>query len=364
MKWQQAATTKKRKIDSTAETLNIDKIVRERREELEREEEMLPSVLADAEKLSLLATQCEGKRHLHRRRLDLLEEVRRLRERAERIRSKASLREFEEECSPFLSMYHRITHREERRRANSVDEVVNPRAEVVHEFLSSVMRQKPRISIERKDSCPRCGEAMRLMQAKSVITCVSCGYCSTYLDSTTSSLSYGDDVEFSTFSYKRINHFQEWLSQIQGKENFLVPQEDVDRVMEELYRQRVSRLEEITAKKVREVLKTLKMRKCYEHAAQIAERVTGIPAPKLSTETEEMCKLMFKATQPIFKKHCPPDRKNFLSYSYCCYKYLQLLGEDHFLKHFTLLKGRDKLQRQDQIFEKICAELNWQSIPT
>ena len=72
----------------------------------------------------------------------------------------------------------------------------------------------------------------------------------------------------------------------------------------------------------------------------------------------------FIAMQPAFEKHCPKDRKNFLSYSYCLYKFFQLLGFEDYLNSFTLLKGRDKLHRQDQIFRKICVELNWEFVPS
>ena len=77
-----------------------------------------------------------------------------------------------------------------------------------------------------------------------------------------------------------------------------------------------------------------------------------------------MCRLMFIAVQPAFEKHCPKDRKNFLSYSYCLFKFFQLLGLDDFLDTFTLLKGRDKLAKQDDIFKKICEELDWDFVPS
>ena len=84
----------------------------------------------------------------------------------------------------------------------------------------------------------------------------------------------------------------------------------------------------------------------------------------MSPEIEEMCRLMFIAVQPAFEKHCPSDRKNFLSYSYCLFKFLQLLGCQEFLDNFTLLKGRDKLLKQDAIFSKICEELDWEYVPS
>ena len=61
-------------------------------------------------------------------------------------------------------------------------------------------------------------------------------------------------------------------------------------------------------------------------------------------------------------KHCPKDRKNFLSYSYVLHKFVQLLGLDEFLACFPLLKSREKLHQQDQIWKKICEELKWEFI--
>ena len=51
-------------------------------------------------------------------------------------------------------------------------------------------------------------------------------------------------------------------------------------------------------------------------------------------------------------KHCPDNRKNFLSYAYVLHKFCQLLELDDLLPYFPLLKSREKLQQQDQIWEK------------
>jgi hypothetical protein len=73
---------------------------------------------------------------------------------------------------------------------------------------------------------------------------------------------------------------------------------------------------------------------------------------------------MFKDIQAPFEKHCPPERKNFLSYSYVLYKFCELLGEDEYLEYFPLLKSKEKLYNQDVLFRKICEELRWEFIPT
>jgi len=237
-------------------------------------------------------------------------------------------------------------------------------ADLVAEYLADVLGEALRLVLDlKKDDCPRCQGAMLLIATKSLLSCQQCGYSTTYLDATTSSVSYGDEVEFSSFSYKRLNHFNEWMQQVQAKETTELPQSVVDAVMAELHSRRVQ-LADVTPQRVREALKSLRLRKTYEHVAQITMRITGASPPQLTPDMEEMCRLCFIAVQPAFDKHCPPGRKNFLSYSYVLYKIFQLLGYDQSLDSFSLLKGRDKLAKQDHIFNKICEELDWEFVPS
>ncbi len=244
------------------------------------------------------------------------------------------------------------------------DATANRQTMLMGEYLLETENQAPKLALQTRDVCPLCTTTLKLINSKSIMTCPQCGYGVAYLDATMSSMSYSDDVEFSSFSYKRINHFNEWLQQVQAKESFEISESTLNAVMQELVRQRVTDVKSITPKKVREVLKILKLRKAYEHVAQITSRLTGVRPLRIPPDAEEMCRLMFIAVQPAFEKHCPKDRKNFLSYSYCIYKFFELLGYEQFLDNFTLLKGRDKLARQDEIFKKICEELDWEFVPS
>jgi hypothetical protein len=86
--------------------------------------------------------------------------------------------------------------------------------------------------------------------------------------------------------------------------------------------------------------------------------------PHLPPDLEEKLRSMFKQIQTPFLKWAPPNRKNFLSYSFVLHKFIQLLEKDEYLHCFLLLKSREKLWQQDRIWEKICAELGWQFIPS
>lgn len=166
--------------------------------------------------------------------------------------------------------------------------------------------------------------------------------------------------EISYFAYKRINHFNEWLNQIQGKETTDISDEVFDRILMELKKQKINNMVSLKPHKVKEILKKLKINKYYEHIPHIINRLSGVPTRTLSPECEEKLRNMFKMIQMPFLKYSPPERKNFLSYAYVLHKFIQLQGMDEYLPSFPLLKSREKLHQQDVIWEKICKELGWQ----
>jgi len=200
-------------------------------------------------------------------------------------------------------------------------------------------------------------------------TDVVCGDCGRIVDTILSEeLTYREEQESTekiiNYSYKRENHFNEWLSQFQAQEMTNIPQEVIDNLRIELKKIKIKKLEDITHAKIRSLLKKLKLNKYYEHVPYITNILNGITAPKMPQELEERLRIMFKDIQAPFEKHCPPERKNFLSYSYVLYKFCELLGEDEYLEYFPLLKSKEKLYNQDVLFRKICKELRWEFIPT
>lgn len=353
------------------------------RKERQRMESLKSEIPTLKEKIAEQELQIESltARWQVRKKHELGKSVKDMKQEIERLETDYYITEFEKKIEPYTKAHvnqkqiDMVRHKQKKCRNSSVpgdslsgiDVFISKEtgygSEIISEYLTDVHGEAPKIVLEQKDTCPYCQHAMLLISTKSILCCQSCGYSTTYLDATTSSVSYGDEVEFASFSYKRLNHFNEWLQQVQAKESTEISQQVLDQVMDELHNQRV-KLKDITNVKIREVLKTLKLRKTYEHVAQIKMRITGQAPPRMTADMEELCRLCFIAVQPAFEKHCPPDRKNFLSYSYCLYKFFQILGYDDFLDSFTLLKGRDKLTKQDEIFKKICVELDWQFLPS
>tara|TARA_B100000214_G_scaffold374303_1_gene356646 strand:- start:2743 stop:3828 length:1086 start_codon:yes stop_codon:yes gene_type:complete len=214
------------------------------------------------------------------------------------------------------------------------------------------------------DICSNCNNVLTLKTVDSVLCCENCGFTEKIIINS-EKVSYKDPPrESSYFAYKRINHFNEWLAQFQAKETTDIPQEVYDGIMKELKKDKFIKLEELSYKTVREILKKLKYNKYYEHIPHIINIINGRPAPVLTRQYEDQLRMMFKEIQTPFMEHCPSDRKNFLSYSYVLHKFCELLELDELLSYFPLLKSREKLQQQDNIWEKICKSLQWQYIPS
>lgn len=193
--------------------------------------------------------------------------------------------------------------------------------------------------------------------------CKDCG-CANYTFS--GERSYKEEQENEQkiiYSYKRENHFNEWLAQFQAKEVTNIPDEIFVLLKNEFKKQKASK-SEITHARVRELLKKLKLNKYYEHVPYISSILNGIKPPRMTQALEEKLRIMFHHIQKPFTKHCPAERKNFLSYSYILYKFCELLSEDEFLVCFPLLKSKDKLYKQDLIWKNITDELQWEFIPT
>ena len=130
----------------------------------------------------------------------------------------------------------------------------------------------------------------------------------------------------------------------------------------ELKKNKITNMATLNYDKIKAILKKTKINKYYEHTPYILNRITGKSTPQLSPELEEKLRNMFRDIQGPFIKHSPPNRKNFLSYSYVLHKFLEILGEDEYIKYFPLLKSREKLHQQDMIWKNICKELKWEFI--
>ena len=216
--------------------------------------------------------------------------------------------------------------------------------------------------------CPECTQmSMAYIVNESTMTCMNCDYCFFYQDFSLTHFNNANtnNGEFvCQFAYKRINHFREWLTQIQGKENTLIPNDLIIKIMKELKKERIQNPQDITKDKIKKYLKKNGLSKYYEHIPIIINKICFNDKVVISAETEGTLISMFGQIQAPFERHRPKGRKNFLSYSYTLHKLCQLIGRHDLLQMFPLLKSRAKLYIQDETWEKICQDLNWKFIPS
>ena len=237
---------------------------------------------------------------------------------------------------------------------------------IMNEYLSNIDDHilNEKYKDIKNDICDICQEQMLMSDLSSEIFCSSCGAAKKIMI-ITDKVSYSDpQSEITYYTYKRINHFNEWLAQFQAKERTDLPSEIYKKIIDEIKKKPHVSAPDLKYNDIREILKKLQYNKYYEHIPHILSIVTGKRAPILDRKNEEILRSLFKEIQIPFVNNCPPQRKNFLSYSYVLHKFCELLEYDNLLEYFTLLKSREKLHQQDVIWEKICKDLNWEFIPS
>lgn len=211
------------------------------------------------------------------------------------------------------------------------------------------------------EKCIDCGCDRVINQSDGSLVCNECGYSETILTETDKP-SYKEPVpDNTTYAYKRKNHLNEILSQVQAQESTEIPKGVYDAIIGEINKRRIKK-ESIDIERMRKILKRLNLRKYYEHVPHILYKINEFPPPTFTRETIEIFRMMFDDIQEPFALYRPPKRKNFLNYFYVLHKFCQLLKLYEYLKYFPLLKNPLKLKEQEIIWSKICKYLGWKMI--
>ena len=125
---------------------------------------------------------------------------------------------FETTVVTYLRMYHHNSRggpqkdckqREIESYVRHTDMNQQRRSRILDEYLSEMNRAPPKVAMSARDVCPRCDGDVKLLLCaiKSIMSCPCCGYSVAYLDATSSSTSFDEVVEYSQYSYKRVNHY-------------------------------------------------------------------------------------------------------------------------------------------------------------
>ena len=389
---------------------SFDAIISEQRKKImKKKNDLLPQL---QEQLTLMQSNLAGmgdERRFIRAKRTLTKEIDEMKETIRRIDTGVELQQFEECIKPYVRAHDRSASKpkeEKKKRRRKVRKLSDDRK---NKRKSTKTNRRIRVSTPDKNSssqsaittildeladelqlddeeyegavyvctnntCPECGPGtiMKKLPHESLVSCDKCGISIEYLDSTSATSGHDDMRSFPQFSYKKLNHFICWLKCCQAKEVCTIDEEVIEKLCFQLRQQQIKPTD-VTPKKVRDCLKKLKLRKYYEHSVLLCCILTGKEPPRLSPAIEAKLENMFQKIQDPFTQACAlvaPQRKNFLSYSYVCFKFCQLIEEfskkerDEWLGRFVLLKGKDKLHLQDLIWKEITNILGWKFYPS
>jgi hypothetical protein len=212
---------------------------------------------------------------------------------------------------------------------------------------------------EVTDACPLCGSPLRIEVTLSLSICCNCGWAQEHTDSSTTVLVFSEaSYDFSNPLTRRSNHFDTWISALQGKDKNLPPPAVLKQIMWQLRASNVAP-SEVSTLTVQMALRKLRLRKYYDRAQVILCYLTNQGAPQLTLQQELQVKLLFTAASNSFQRNTPEMRRNMIAYSVVLHCICIFLGLDLFKQSFVPMRSREKLNKQAQYMLRICLDLGW-----
>ncbi|ARF10614.1 late transcription factor VLTF3-like protein [Hokovirus HKV1] len=214
------------------------------------------------------------------------------------------------------------------------------------------------------ERCPECNVDKKINQTEGTLVCPKCGKVDNLMIEPEKINSKDKVVDKVVYPYKKMNHLNEWLNQIQAKQTTEIPNEMLDQIKLELKKNREYDLIKIKPQRIVEILKKIGKTKFKEHHILIWVLITGNTAPSLTREEEDNIREFFKMTQEPYAKYKTKGRINYSSYSFIIYKICELLGYTQITSILQLLKSPEKLRSLDITWKSICYDLGWKYIPS
>lgn len=223
--------------------------------------------------------------------------------------------------------------------------------------FNNIVNNKSLYDYYHFDKCIFCGNEMCINNNDGIIVCDKCGNVEKILVESEIPSYKDNGGDKPIYPYKRLNHFMECINQFQAKENINIPNEIYDKILEVFKKRKIKDLKVLKLSDIRDVLKNMKLNKYYEHVSLIYSKITGNPPPRLTYNEENNLKLLFKKVDKSFMKFCPKDRSNFFNYNYLLHKLFKIMNMDKYLEYFPLLKSKEKLIKQEEIWKLVCNDI-------
>jgi len=179
--------------------------------------------------------------------------------------------------------------------------------------------------------------------------CLVCSKCGLIPPDKTILVEEKDINEHSSFmlgQYKRVNHYKEILSQLQGNEFIKTfKSEIIDLIKSKLDGR------EATRENIRRILKETDNKKLFDHIAYIQKRL-GVEVLHIPPELEFQLIDLFNKFCFFFENQVVTTRHNLLNYNYLIIRFLEFLGENEKTKFICQLKQKSKIKAYDAIFHE------------
>jgi hypothetical protein len=188
-----------------------------------------------------------------------------------------------------------------------------------------------------------------------------CSDCGTYYDAPTYEVydlyNYNKKPQF---TYKKLTHFKEVLSNFQGRECKPIPQHVLSIIKNEVNND----MKYLNKYVLKGILKKHKFTKYVENVNSILFILTGKQPPCIPRTIELKLIQYFKLIVNVFDMHKPSSRINFFNYYYVLYKLFELMNIDYLLIHVPRLKSKHRILEHDKIWRCVCESLNFEFIKT
>jgi len=220
-------------------------------------------------------------------------------------------------------------------------------------------------------NCENCGAgSASFTQQETYDICNECGHSSYALICVATHTNYTNnntvvhEVDKAQFTYEKKYHFKDLLSQFQGKEAAVIPDEIIEKLNKEFVKHRIAK-KDIYKQDIRNMLKKLDLPGYYDHTAFILNIINPANSIVFPIEIENKLQWMFDVLQEPYNIFCPHGRKNILNYNYLFFKFCQILELEkmniEYTDHLTILKCQNKIADYEKAWIKIIKYINDQS---
>nr|XP_004205627.1 uncharacterized protein LOC101235145 [Hydra vulgaris] len=205
--------------------------------------------------------------------------------------------------------------------------------------------------------CKTCNVDKIIIYNESKLACAICGDSDNIVIDSDMPLQRETFAEKPKSHYKRLGHCIEKLNQFLCKSTANV-HERVFKVLEEEIEKHNLIKKDITIRFIEAMMKKHHLSDFYENIMYIYSKITGKRPQTITVgEYELVLKIFIEAEEVYEKKYKPPNRENFLKYTFVLNKIFLAIGRRDVAEHFKLLKSPEKLKQQERVWRKICIDI-------